>query len=114
MGATDVAGSALGSYATGGHFSGLAGIHAHGSTIGRLSDGGSIGVPAISRANSISGGIGLVGQSFFGIAVYGYLAGLTAEALTSIIWKRSINHVSLASVNSAGEFSCNVSLWFFD
>jgi hypothetical protein len=108
-GAIGVSGNGFGSYATGGQFSGLDGVHTHGSTIGILSDGGSIGVSANSPANSISGGIGLYAQSFFGISVYGYLAGLTAGALTSDE-RGSINHVALASVYSAGEFSGDVSV----
>jgi hypothetical protein len=77
-----------------------------------LSDGGSIGVSAISHANSISGSIGLFGQSFFGISVWIPCRPNGSDINT--IWKRSINHVALASVYSAGEFSCTVSLWFFD
>lgn len=111
MGAIGAACSALGSYATGGHFSRLDGVHAHGSTIDMLSDGGNTGVSAISPTNSISGGIDLFGQSFFGISLYGYLAGLNAEASDG---RGIINHVALAGVYSAGEFSGKVSLCFFE
>jgi hypothetical protein len=93
----------------GGDFRGPYGVYADGNDIGVFSKGGNYGVVASSPANSISGGIGLLAESFFGTAVYGYLAGLTAGAITSD-GRGIINQVTLASVYSAGEFSGNVSV----